>query len=43
MVCICLAQGLALIEDVVLLEYVWPCWSRYVTEGVGYKTLILAT
>ena len=21
---------------------VWPCWNRYVTVGVGFKTLILA-
>jgi hypothetical protein len=28
---------------VALLEWVWPCWSRYVTVSVGFKTLILAT
>jgi hypothetical protein len=22
---------------------VWPCWSRCVTVGVGFKTLILAS
>ena len=27
---------------VVLLEEVWLCWSRCVTVGVGFKTLILA-
>jgi hypothetical protein len=34
MVCICLAQGVALMEDVVLIECV--------TVGVGFKTLILS-
>jgi hypothetical protein len=34
MVCVCSAQGEALLE-------VWPCWSRCVTVGVGFKTLIL--
>jgi hypothetical protein len=28
MVCICLAQGVALLRGVVLLEEVWLCWSR---------------
>jgi hypothetical protein len=35
MVCICLAQGVALLGGV-------ACWSRYVTVGVGFKTLTLA-
>jgi hypothetical protein len=43
MVYICLAQGMALLEGVALLEWVWPCWSRCVTVVVGYKTLILAS
>jgi hypothetical protein len=34
MVCVCSAQGVALLE-------VWPCWSRCVPAGVGFKTLIL--
>ena len=38
-----LAQGVALLEDVALLEYVCPSWSRCVTMGVGFKTLVLAT
>ena len=42
MVCICSAKGLAILECVALLEYVWPCGSRHVTVGVGFKTLILA-
>jgi hypothetical protein len=36
MVCLCLAQGVALIGIGVALL------SRYVTVGVGFKTLILA-
>jgi hypothetical protein len=35
MVCLCSAQGVALLEDVALL-------SRCVTVGVGSKTLLLA-
>jgi hypothetical protein len=27
---------------VALLEWVWSCWSRCVTVGMGFKTLILA-
>jgi hypothetical protein len=37
---ICLAQGVALLGGVALLEWVWPCWSRCVTVGVGNKILI---
>ena len=37
MVCICLAQEVELLEGVALLELVWPCWSRCVTVGLGYK------
>jgi hypothetical protein len=36
------AQGVALLGGVALLEWVWPCLSRCVTVGVGFKTLILA-
>ena len=36
------AQGVALLEGVAQLEQVWPCWSRYVTVGMGFETLILA-
>ena len=36
MVCIHLAQGVA------LLEWVWPCWSRCAIMGKGFKTLLLA-
>ena len=42
MVCTCLAQGVALVEGMALLEYVWPCWSRCVIVGVGFKNLTLA-
>jgi hypothetical protein len=42
MVCICSAQGVALLGGVALLEWMWPCWSRCVTVGVSFKTLILA-
>jgi hypothetical protein len=38
MVCVCLAQGVALFGGVALLEYV--CHCRYVQ--IGFKTLILA-
>jgi hypothetical protein len=41
MVCICSAQGAAPLEGMTLLEQMWPCWSRCVTVGVGFKTLIL--
>ena len=43
MVCICLAQGVALLEGMALLEWVWPFWSKCVTVGEGKKTLILAS
>ena len=33
---------MALFGAVALLEQVWPSWSRCVTVGVGFKTLILA-
>ena len=36
MVCICLAREWHYLQ-------VWPCWSRCVTEGVGFKSLILDT
>ena len=42
MVCICLAQGVALLGSMALLVWVWPCWSRCVTVGMGFKTLVLA-
>ena len=31
-VCICLAQGVELLE-------VWPCWRTCITVGVGFNTL----
>jgi hypothetical protein len=34
---------MALKEGMPLLEWVWPCWIRCVTEGVGFKTFILAS
>jgi hypothetical protein len=43
MVCICLVQGVALLEDLALLEEVWPCWSRCITVGLGFNTLLLTT
>jgi len=42
MVCTCLPQGVALFGGVALLEWMWPCWSKCVTVGVGFKTLLLA-
>ena len=33
MVCICLAQGVALLGG-------WPCWSMYVSVGVGFETFL---
>ena len=39
MVCICLAQAVALLEDVTLLEEVWSCWSRCGPVGVGMALL----
>jgi hypothetical protein len=37
-----LGPGNALLEGMVLLEYVWPCWSRCIIVSVGFKTLLLA-
>ena len=34
--CISFIQGVALLEGM-------PCWSKYVTVGVGFNTLVLAT
>ena len=42
MACICSAQGVAQLEGVALLEWVWPCWSGCVTVDVGFKALTLA-
>jgi hypothetical protein len=42
MVCISLAQGMALFGGVALMEWVWPYCSRCVTVGIGFKTLLLA-
>jgi hypothetical protein len=39
MVCICLAQGVALLEVVALLEEVWACWRRYGLVGVDVVLL----
>jgi hypothetical protein len=41
MFCICLAQGMALLQGVTLLEKVWPC-SKCVTVGMGFRTFVLA-
>ena len=30
MVCACLAQGVALLGGVALLEWLWPCWKKCV-------------
>jgi hypothetical protein len=38
-----LAQGVALLEGVSFLEYVWLCWRKYVTLRVGFETLLLVT
>ena len=39
MVCIWLAQGVAPLGDVALLEWVWPCWSRCGLVEVGVALL----
>jgi hypothetical protein len=41
-VCICLTQGVALLKCMALLEWMWPCWNRFIIVGVCFKTLILA-
>ena len=38
-VCICVAQGVALLEVVALLEEVWACWRRYGLVGVDVVLL----
>jgi hypothetical protein len=38
MACICLAQGVALLGSVALLEWVWPCWSGC---GLGVSVAFL--
>lgn len=35
MVCICLLQGVVLLEDVALFESAWPFSNRYGLFGVG--------
>ena len=42
-VCICLAQGVALFGGVALLELMWPCWSGSVTLGVSFNTIVLTS
>jgi hypothetical protein len=37
-----LGPGSGTIRRCGLLGWVWPCWSRCVTVGVGFKILILA-
>ena len=37
MVWICLVQGVSLLGGVALLEWVWPCWSRCVPVGMGFR------
>ena len=37
-----MAQGVALLGGVVLLEYLWPCWNRCTTVGMVFKIFILA-
>ena len=39
MVCMYLAQGVALLGGVALLEWVWPCWSGCGLVGVGVALL----
>ena len=39
---ICLAQEEALLGGVALLEWVWLCWRKYVTVGVGFERALLA-
>ena len=38
-----MAQGGALLGGVASLEWVWPCWRKYVTVGVGFETFLLAS
>jgi hypothetical protein len=40
---ILLAQGVVLLGDVALLEWVWPCWRKYFTVGMDFEVLLLAT
>ena len=42
MVYICLAQGMALLGGVALLEKVWPFWKNNVIVGMGFWPLPLA-
>jgi hypothetical protein len=37
-----LAQGVALLGGMALLEWVWPYWSKCVTVGMGFNSLFLA-
>ena len=41
MVSINSAQGVSLLQGVVLLDRMWPCWNRCITVSVGFKILIL--
>jgi hypothetical protein len=34
-----LGRGLALLGGVTLLEWVWLCWGKCVTVGVGFESL----
>ena len=42
MVCICLAQGVALLEGVALLDWVWPYLSECGPVGVGVSLWVWA-
>jgi hypothetical protein len=39
---ICLAQGVALLGGVALLEWLCPCWRKCVTVGQDFETFLLA-
>jgi hypothetical protein len=39
---ICLAQGMALLGEVPLLEYVWLYWRKSVTVRLNNSTLLQA-
>lgn len=39
-VLICLAQRVAILRGMALLELVWPCWRKCVPVGLGFETFL---
>ena len=37
------AWEVALLRGVALMEWVWPCWRKCVTVGVGFEMFLLTT